>query len=75
MTRSADYNTGFTLSEMTCKLGALCFYSSSVQIDSLELRTPPMLIAAAVIAHGKKTKYSNEFAVLKGIWNIYILSK
>ena len=38
--RTAD-NTGFVLGGETCKLGALCFYSSSVLADSFELRNPP----------------------------------
>ena len=35
------YNTGFASGGVTCKLGALCFYSSSVQVDSFVLRNPP----------------------------------
>ncbi len=34
-------NTGFASGGVTCKLGALCFYSSSVLVDSLVLRNPP----------------------------------
>jgi len=34
-------NTGFASGEVTCKLGALCFYLSSVQVDSFVLRNPP----------------------------------
>lgn len=34
-------NTGFASGGVTCKLGALCFYSSSVLGDSLVLRNPP----------------------------------
>jgi len=34
-------NTGFASGGLTCKLGALCFYSSSVQVDSFVLRNPP----------------------------------
>ena len=34
-------NTGFASGGVTCKLGALCFYSSSVLIDSFVLRNPP----------------------------------
>jgi len=33
--------TGFASGGVTCKLGALCFYSSSVQVDSFVLRNPP----------------------------------
>jgi tetratricopeptide (TPR) repeat protein len=38
-TRTA--NTGFASGGLTCKLGALCFYSSSVLVDSFVLRNPP----------------------------------
>ena len=34
-------NTGFASGGVTCKLGALCFYSSSVLVDSCVLRNPP----------------------------------
>ena len=39
--RKTPYNTGFASGGLTCKLGALCFYSSSVIIDSFVLRNPP----------------------------------
>jgi hypothetical protein len=39
--KSTGYNTGFASGGLTCKLGALCFYSSSVLIDSFVLRNPP----------------------------------
>ncbi len=32
---------GFASGGVTCKLGALYFHSSSVQIDSFVLRNPP----------------------------------
>jgi hypothetical protein len=35
------HNTGFASGGVTCKLGALCFYSSSVLVDSFVLRNPP----------------------------------
>ena len=38
--RSTGYNTGFASGGVTCKLGALCFYSSSVLVDSFVLRNP-----------------------------------
>ena len=41
MTRKTGYNTGFASGGVKCKLGALCFYSSSVQVDSFVLRNPP----------------------------------
>jgi hypothetical protein len=34
-------NTGFTSGGVTCKLGALCFCSNVVQVDSFVLRNPP----------------------------------
>ena len=34
-------NTGFASGGVTCKLGTLCFYSSSVLADSFVLRNPP----------------------------------
>jgi len=39
--RRADCNTGFASGGVTCKLGALGFYSSSVLVDGLVLRNPP----------------------------------
>ena len=33
-------NMGFASGGVTCKLGALCFYSSSVLVDSFVLRNP-----------------------------------
>jgi hypothetical protein len=34
-------NTGFASGGVTFKLGALCFYLSSVLVDSFVLRNPP----------------------------------
>ena len=34
-------NTGFASGGVTCKLGALCFVSSVVLVDSFVLRNPP----------------------------------
>ena len=39
--RTTTGNTGFASGGVMCKLGALCFYSSSVQVDSFVLRNPP----------------------------------
>jgi hypothetical protein len=39
--RQLTANTGFASGGVTCKLGALCFYSSSVLVDSFVLRNPP----------------------------------
>jgi hypothetical protein len=36
-----QFNTGFASGGVTCKLGTLCFYSSSVLVDSFVLRNPP----------------------------------
>ncbi len=41
MIETAACNTGFASGGLTCKLGALCFVSSSVQVDSFVLRNPP----------------------------------
>jgi len=39
--KSTGYNTGFASGGVTCKPGALCFYLSSVLVDSFVLRNPP----------------------------------
>ncbi len=39
--RKTAYNTGFASGGVTCKLGTLCFYLSSVLVDSFVLRNPP----------------------------------
>ncbi len=36
-----SHNTGFASGGVKCKLGALCFYLSSVQVDSFVLQDPP----------------------------------
>ncbi|NUN10093.1 MAG: hypothetical protein HUU54_13050 [Ignavibacteriaceae bacterium] len=41
MNRKESANTGFASGGVTCKLGAFCFYSSSVKVDSFVLRNPP----------------------------------
>ena len=38
--RNITHKTGFGSGEVTCKLGAFCFYSSFVQVDSFVLRNP-----------------------------------
>jgi hypothetical protein len=38
---STTGNTGFASGGVTRKLGALCFHSSSVLVDSFVLRNPP----------------------------------
>ncbi|MBX3043349.1 MAG: hypothetical protein KF896_06500 [Ignavibacteriae bacterium] len=44
--KTTTANTGFASGGVTCKLGALCFYSSSVQVDSFVLRNPLLRKAA-----------------------------
>ena len=34
-------NTGFASGGLTCKVGAMCIYSSSALVDSFVLRNPP----------------------------------
>jgi len=41
MKENTTANTGFASGGVTCKLEALCFYSSSVLVDSFVLRNPP----------------------------------
>lgn len=40
--KSPAANTGFASGGVTCKLGALCFYLCSVQVESFVLRNPPV---------------------------------
>lgn len=40
MTIKTAGNTGFASGGMMCKLGDLCFYSSSVLVESFVLRNP-----------------------------------
>ncbi len=46
MTRTTGYNTGFASGGVTCKIGALCIYSSLLQVDNFVLRNPPERKAA-----------------------------
>jgi hypothetical protein len=39
--RKTTANTGFASGGVTCKLGAFCFYSSTVQVDRFVLLNPP----------------------------------
>jgi hypothetical protein len=39
-TRGTGGNKGFASGGVTCKFGALCFYSGSVLFDSFVLRNP-----------------------------------
>ena len=52
--RNTTANTGFASGGVTCKLGALCFYSSSVLVDSFVLRNPPERKARNRTAQQKK---------------------
>jgi hypothetical protein len=67
-TKSTTANTGFASGGVTCKLGALCFYSSSVLVDSFVLRNPPERKAPK--------RYCNElfiFAMVIGVNNLVIV--
>ncbi len=46
MKKHRTANTGFASGGVTCKLGALCFYSSVLQVDSFVRRNPPERKAA-----------------------------
>jgi hypothetical protein len=48
-------NTGFASGGVTCKLEALCFYSSVVLVDSFVLRNPPERKARKRWRQGVKT--------------------
>ncbi|GMQ25735.1 hypothetical protein Aoki45_24170 [Algoriphagus sp. oki45] len=52
-------NTGFASGGVTCKLGALCFYSSLVLIDSFVLRNPPERKARKRCAAYKESPRAN----------------
>jgi hypothetical protein len=56
MTRKTPNNRGFASGGVTCKLEALCFYASVVQVDSFVLRNPPERKAETVISRTKTTK-------------------
>ena len=53
-------NTGFASGGVTCKLGALCFYSSSVLVDSFVLRNPPERKARKRWASCKEKNHRND---------------
>ncbi len=57
MERIAAYNTGFASGGVTCKLGALCFYSSVVLVDSFVLRNPPERKARKRCASAKQKRH------------------
>ena len=63
--RKTATNTGFASGGVTCKLGALCFYSSSVLVDSLVLRNPPERKAQNVIGNRFATKLKNVLTMKK----------
>jgi hypothetical protein len=69
MIRKAAYNTGFASGGVTCKLGAMCFYSSFVQVDSFVLRNPPERKARKRYAPLNKTKNRNmkKFTLILGL--------
>jgi hypothetical protein len=53
-------NTGFASGGETCKLGALCFYSSSMQADSFVLLSPPERKARNRYQQGDGKDYDNK---------------
>ena len=59
-TKSTTANTGFASGGVTCKLGALCFYSSSVLVDSFVLRNPPERQARNRYQQGDGKDYNNK---------------
>ena len=58
-TKSTTANTGFASGGVTCKLGALCFYSSAVLVDSFVLRNPPERKAAKRYLQAKTNSTAN----------------
>lgn len=52
-------NTGFASGGVTCKLGALCFVSSSVQVDSFVLRKPARTQSPKTLAVIVKNNYEH----------------
>jgi hypothetical protein len=55
--RKTAGNTGFASGGVMCKLGALCFYSSSVQVDSFAIRNPPERKARKRYKQSRKHRY------------------
>ena len=62
------HNTGFASGRVTCKLGALCFYSSSVLVGSFVLRNPP--IAKPENVSGKFNAHHRQTDIEKHLYNI-----
>ena len=52
-------NTGFASGGLTCKLGDLCFNSSSVLNDSFVLRNPPERKARNRYSQWQDDRYNN----------------
>ena len=63
MTEKPAYNTDFASGGVTFNLGALCFYSSVVHVDSFVLRNPPERKSRNRYEALFRNKYS-EFAIL-----------
>ena len=55
--RKPATNTGFASGGLTCKLGTLCFYSSSSLIDSLRSETRPNAKPETVTSNAMTTKH------------------
>ncbi len=53
-------STGFASGGVMCKLRALCFYSSLVQVESFVLRNPPERQAAKRYAVTQKTPINDQ---------------
>ena len=62
---STTGNTGFASGGVTCKLGALCFYSSAVLVDSFVLRNPLLLLYLNVGQHTKNPPHDQAHLVLQ----------
>jgi hypothetical protein len=66
MVRRAATNMGFASGGVTCKLGAMCFYSSSVLVDSFVLRNPPERKARKRCMPLKKQDMNKETVLIVG---------
>ena len=62
---STTGNTGFASGGVTCKLGALCFYSSAVLVDSFVLRNPLLLLYLNVGQHAENPPHDQAHLVLQ----------
>jgi hypothetical protein len=78
-TSNTTANTGFASGGMTCKFGALCFYSSSVLVDSFVIRNPPQRQAPnryfqhKMTYHAIKTNKHTKIMKLKLVVFLFLL--